>query len=61
MFGLGIPELALILVIALIIFGPGKLSSLGKALGHSVREFKAETSDGTKETAATGNGETTNV
>ncbi len=58
MFGLGIPELALILVIALVIFGPGKLSSLGKALGHSVREFKAETTDNSEKAAP---GETTNA
>lgn len=50
MFGLGAPELLLILVIALIVFGPGKLPTIGSALGKSLREFKdavnsAETSD----------------
>ena len=41
MFGLGVPELILILVIGLVIFGPGKLPSVGKALGQSIKEFKA--------------------
>lgn len=40
MFGLGAPELLLILVIALIVFGPGKLPTIGSALGKSLREFK---------------------
>ena len=40
MFGLGAPELLLILVIALIVFGPGKLPAIGSALGKSLREFK---------------------
>jgi len=40
MFGLGVPELVLILVIGLVIFGPGKLPGVGKALGKSLREFK---------------------
>ena len=41
MFGLGLPELLVILVIGLIIFGPGKLPGVGKALGQSIREYKA--------------------
>ena len=40
MFGLGLPELLLILVIALIFFVPGKLPDIGAALGKSMREFK---------------------
>ena len=49
MFGLGVPELVLILVIGLVIFGPGKLPGVGKALGQSIREFK----DANKEEDAT--------
>ena len=40
MFGIGIPELLLILVIGLIVFGPGKLPEIGKALGKSLHEVK---------------------
>ena len=38
--GIGVTELVLILVIALVGFGPGKLRDVGKALGKSIREFK---------------------
>ena len=36
---IGVPELLVILVIALVVFGPGKLPDVGKALGKSIREF----------------------
>ena len=40
MFGIGIPELLLILVIALVCFGPKKLPEIGQACGKGLREFK---------------------
>ena len=45
MFGLGVPELVLILIIGLVIFGPGKLPDVGKALGKSIRELKSASND----------------
>lgn len=43
MFHFSMPELILILVIALVVFGPGKLPEIGKALGKSLEEFKRAT------------------
>ena len=40
---LGLPEILLIAVIALLIFGPGRLSELGKGLGEGIRNFKDAT------------------
>lgn len=40
MFGIGMPELLVILVIILIIFGAGKLPEIGSALGKGIKNFK---------------------
>jgi len=42
---IGIPGLILILVIALIIFGPSKLPEIGRAFGNTLKEFKKATHD----------------
>lgn len=40
MFGLGLPEMMVVLVIGLVMFGPSKLPELGKGLGEAIRSFK---------------------
>ncbi|PMC33683.1 twin-arginine translocase TatA/TatE family subunit [Bacillus sp. UMB0899] len=42
---IGIPGLILVLVLALIIFGPAKLPELGRAVGSTLKEFKKSTRD----------------
>ncbi len=49
MFSFSMPELVLILVIALVVFGPGKLPEVGKALGRGIQEFKKATTGESKE------------
>ncbi|MDF2065604.1 twin-arginine translocase TatA/TatE family subunit [Bacillus sp. Cr_A10] len=42
---IGIPGLILVLIIALVIFGPSKLPQLGRAVGQTLKEFKTSTRD----------------
>ncbi len=46
---IGVTEILLILVLALVVFGGGKLAGVGKALGQSIREFKKEVAPEDKE------------
>jgi sec-independent protein translocase protein TatA len=45
MFGLGMPELLVILVIIIFIFGTSRIASLGKGLGEGIRNFKKGVKD----------------
>lgn len=47
-FGMGIPELAVIGVIAVVVFGPKKLPELGSSMGKAIRGFKDEMSSDSK-------------
>ncbi len=44
-FGLGWPELTIILVIVLVIFGAGRVPEIGRALGRGIKEFRGSVSD----------------
>jgi len=45
MFGIGIPELLIILVIVLVIFGANKLPEIGSGMGRAIKNFKKATSE----------------
>jgi sec-independent protein translocase protein TatA len=53
MGGLGFPEMMVLLVIALIIFGPSKLPQLGEGMGKAIRNFKQGMREGLDEKAET--------
>jgi sec-independent protein translocase protein TatA len=42
MFGLGVPEVAIIVLVAILVFGPKKIPEIGSALGKTIRGFKEE-------------------
>ena len=52
-FGLGAPELILVLVIFLIVFGVGRLPEVGGAIGRSIREFRENVSEEKDQKGAT--------
>jgi len=49
MFGIGMPELIIILIIIMIIFGAGKLPEIGSGIGKGIRNFKKATQEVDKE------------
>jgi len=49
MFGIGMPELIIILIIILIIFGAGKLPEIGSGIGKGIKNFKKATNEAQKE------------
>jgi sec-independent protein translocase protein TatA len=55
MFGLGMPELIVIMVIALIIFGAGRLPEIGGAIGKGIKNFKKSIKEPDETDAAPGN------
>jgi sec-independent protein translocase protein TatA len=59
MMGIGFPELMIILVIIMIIFGAGKLPEIGSAFGNSIRNFKKSMKEAGEETDELPAGETT--
>ena len=52
MFGLGAPELLLIMGIVIIIFGAGKLPEVGATMGKRIREFRSATEEATNKDTA---------
>ena len=54
---LGTTEIILIIVLALVLFGGGKLAGVGKALGKSIKDFKAEVKDDSDSKAEDKSGE----
>lgn len=52
MFGIGMPELIIILIIILIIFGAGKLPEIGSGIGKGIKNFKKATNEAKEEIPA---------
>jgi sec-independent protein translocase protein TatA len=48
MFGLGVTELIIVLVIVVILFGSSKLPEIGRGIGEAIKNFKKSTSDSTE-------------
>ncbi|MDY6971282.1 MAG: twin-arginine translocase TatA/TatE family subunit [Thermodesulfobacteriota bacterium] len=59
MFGIGMPELIIILIIILIIFGAGKLPEIGSGIGKGIKNFKKATRESPEEIASPKNNKDT--
>ena len=51
MYGIGIAELLIILLLALLVFGAGKLPEIGRGLGRAIKEFKAASKELSRQTS----------
>ncbi len=60
MFGIGMPELIVILVIVLIIFGAGKLPEIGAGIGKGIKNFKKAMHESDKEIPSNTNNKSNN-
>jgi sec-independent protein translocase protein TatA len=49
MFGIGMPELIIVLVIVLIVFGAGRLPEIGAGIGNAIKNFKKATTEKTED------------
>ncbi len=49
MFGIGMPELIIVLVIVLIVFGAGRLPEIGAGIGNAIKNFKKATAEKTED------------
>jgi len=49
MFGIGMPEMIIIVIVALVFFGPGKVPELGSSIGKAIRGFKKAMTETKKE------------
>lgn len=57
MFGIGMPELLVILLVVLLLFGANRLPEIGRSLGEGIREFKKAMKDGQEDSSKSKDGQ----